>query len=199
MSHPCHGLTGGIGSGKSTAAQLFADLGARIVDTDLISHELTAPGGAAMSALREHFGADYVNAQGGLERAKMRTLVFCNAAAKQRLEAILHPLIYRQARERAEAATDASYTLVVVPLLFESGRYHDWLHRVIVLDCPEEEQVERTRQRSGLGEAQVRAIMAQQIDRTHRIELADDILHNDGSLEDLRRQVDALHKRLMML
>ncbi len=119
------GLTGGIGSGKSTVAQLFAALGARIVDTDLISHQLTQANGAAIPALLQAFGTTFIDAQGALDRARMRELVFTDRAAKERLEAILHPLILSQTREQATSPTDAPYTLIIVPLLFESGRYRD--------------------------------------------------------------------------
>lgn len=198
MKH-CYGLTGGIGSGKSTVSRLFAGLGARIVDTDLISHQLTQANGSAIQAIREIFGAEFLDAAGALDRAKMRELVFANPAEKKRLEAILHPLILSQSKEQASSATDAPYTLVVVPLLFESGRYRSWLQRVIVVDCPEQQQIERITQRSGLAEANVRAIMSQQIDRTQRLDLADEIIRNDGSMDALREQVKKLHTRLIAL
>jgi dephospho-CoA kinase len=191
------GLTGGIGSGKSTVAHLFAALGARIVDTDLISHQLTQASGAAIPAIHETFGAEFIDAQGALDRARMRQLVFTDTAAKLRLEAILHPLILVQTREQASAPTDAPYTLIIVPLLFESDHYRDWLNRVIVVDCPEQLQIERTMRRNGLSEPAVRAIMAQQIDRTRRLQLADDIISNDGDMNALREQVKKLHDRLL--
>jgi dephospho-CoA kinase len=197
--HLCHGLTGGIGSGKSTVAQLFADLGARIVDTDLISHQLTQANGAAIPLIQETFGPEFVNAQGALDRVKMRGLVFADNDAKRNLEAILHPLILSQAKALTAPITDAPYTLVVVPLLFENGRYRDWLQRTIVVDCPEQLQVMRAMQRSGLSEPAVRAIMRQQIDRAQRLQLADEIIHNDGSLDSLRAQVRELHSQLISL
>ncbi len=199
MKHLCHGLTGGIGSGKSTVAQLFADLGARIVDTDLISHQLTQTNGAAIQLIQQTFGPEFVNAQGALDRARMRGLVFVDSHAKQRLEAILHPLILAQAKALTAPITDAPYTLLVVPLLFENGRYRDWLQRVIVVDCPEQLQVMRAMQRSGLSEPAVRAIMRQQIDRAQRLQLADEIIQNDGSLDSLRVQVRELHSQLISL
>jgi dephospho-CoA kinase len=191
------GLTGGIGSGKSTVAQLFAELGARIVDTDLISHQLTRPGGAAIPLIRQAFGPEFIDDQGALDRARMRELIFADSVAKQRLEGILHPLILAQSREQASSPTDAPYTLIIVPLLFESGRYREWLHRVIVVDCPEELQIERTVRRSGLGIPEVRAIMAQQLERARRLELADDVIRNDGDLDALRTQVGKLHASLI--
>lgn len=193
------GLTGGIGSGKSTAADLFAAHGARIIDTDLISRQLTLAGGAAIPAIRATFGAQMLDADGALNRSRMRELVFGNPAEKQRLEAILHPLILVQARQMAAAPTDAPYTLIVVPLLFETGGYTGWLQRVIVLDCAEDLQVARTVRRSGLDEQAVRAIMTQQLDRAARVAQANEVIHNDDGLEMLEEQVDAMHRRLCIL
>ena len=193
------GLTGGIGSGKSTVADLFAALGARIIDTDLISRQLTQAGGAAIPALREDFGTGVIDPQGALDRAAMRKLVFTHPKEKMRLEAILHPRILAQAKQQAASPTDAPYTLVVVPLLFENRRYSDWLNRVITVDCPEETQIKRTMQRSQLDEAAVRAIMAQQLSREARLTLSDEIILNNGSLEDLEKQVVGMHHRLSAL
>ena len=193
------GLTGGIGSGKSTVADLFAALGARIIDTDLISRQLTQAGGAAIPALREDFGTGVIDPQGALDRAAMRKLVFAHPKEKMRLEAILHPRILAQAKQQAASPTDAPYTLVVVPLLFENRRYSDWLNRVITVDCPEETQIKRTMQRSQLDEAAVRAIMAQQLSREARLTLSDEIILNNGSLEDLEKQVVGMHHRLSAL
>jgi dephospho-CoA kinase len=193
----CHGLTGGIGSGKSTVAQQLGELGARVVDTDEISHQLTARDGLALPAIRQTFGTEYIMADGALDRTHMRKLIFGNPDAKQRLQDILHPLILAQAKVLAAAPTTAPYTLVVVPLLFESGCYRDWLQRVIVVDCPESEQIRRTMLRSGLDEPAVRAIMAQQIERAARLRLADEIIRNDGDLNVLKIQVSQLHQRLL--
>ena len=193
----CHGLTGGIGSGKSTVAQQLGELGARIVDTDEISHQLTARDGLALPAIRQTFGAEYVTAEGALDRPRMRQLVFGDTNAKQRLQAILHPLILAQAKAQAAVPTSAPYTLVIVPLLFESGCYRDWLQRVIVVDCPEAEQIRRTMLRSGMDEQAVRAIMAQQIGRAARLRLADEIIRNEDDLDTLKIQVAQLHQRLL--
>jgi dephospho-CoA kinase len=189
-------LTGGIGSGKSTVASLLQAAGARIVDTDAISHQLTAAGGPAMSAIAREFGPAFVATDGALDRARMRALVFSDPQAQQRLQAILHPLIREQAKSSALSPTDAPYTLVVVPLLFESGQYRDWLQRVIVVDCPEQQQIERTVRRSGLDEATVRAIMSRQMDRATRLSQADEVIRNDGDLARLQSQTANLHKRL---
>lgn len=190
------GLTGGIGSGKSTVADMFAALGVRVIDTDLISHHLTQTDGAAIPAIRDAFGPHLIDAQGALDRGKMRELVFGNPAEKQRLESILHPLIFVLTKQQAGSFTEAPYTLIVVPLLFESGRYANWLQRVIAVDCPEESQVARTTQRSSLDEPAVRAIMAQQLGREARLALSDEVISNNGSLEDLEKQVVGMHHRL---
>ena len=193
------GLTGGIGSGKSTVAGMFAAHGVRIIDTDLISHQLTQADGEAIPAIRDAFGAHLINPQGALDRSRMRDLVFADSTKKKHLEAILHPLIFAQTKRQATARTAAPYTLIVVPLLFESGRYAGWLHRVVTVDCPEEAQITRTMQRSSLNEVAVRAIMAQQLSRSERLRLTDEVIRNDGDLHDLQNQVDAMHHRLCAL
>lgn len=194
----CVGLTGGIGSGKSTAADMFAALGAAVVDTDEISRSLTGAGGAAMPAIREQFGAEYIAADGGLARDRMRGLVFGNAAAREGLEAILHPMIRALARARVEGAR-APYVLLAVPLLFETGACLDLAQRVLVVDCSEERQVERATRRSRLSAEEVRAIMASQLPRAARRARADDVIDNDNGLDALRRQVAALHARYLEL
>lgn len=194
----CVGLTGGIGSGKSTAAGLFEALGAAVVDTDAISHEITAPGGAAIPALRGAFGPETIAADGGLDRGRMRRLVFQDAAAKAKLEAILHPMIREISRERVAAAR-APYVILVVPLLLETGACLDLVRRVLVVDCGEARQVERATRRSALSAEEVRAIMASQLSRAQRLARADDVLDNDGSMEALRRQVSELHAKYLTL
>ena len=188
----CVGLTGGIGSGKSAAAEIFKALGAAVVDTDEISRSLTAARGAAMRAIREQFGPEYIAADGGLYRERMRRLVFGNAAAKQQLETILHPMIRAESRTRVAAAS-APYVILVVPLLLETGAYLDLVQCVLVVDCSEERQIERATRRSGLSADEVRAIMASQLPRAARLGHADDTLDNDGDLASLRRQVAQLH------
>lgn len=193
------GLTGGIGSGKSTVADMFAAQGARIIDTDLISHQLTRTGGQAIPAIRDRFGSAFIDTTGALDRGKMREHVFARPPQKKLLESILHPLILAQTKQIAASATDAPYTLIVVPLLFESAHYADWLNHVISVDCPEEIQIARTLQRSKLDEDTVRAIMEQQLSRSARAHLADEVIHNDGSLADLKKQVVGIHHRLSAL
>jgi len=194
----CVGLTGGIGSGKSVASDLFRSLGAAVVDTDEISRELTAPGGAAIAPIRERFGTQFIAADRGLDRARMRNLAFGDADAKRKLEGILHPLI----REQAQAAIGAArqpYVIVVVPLLFETGACADLVQRSLVVDCEERVQVRRASERSGLTADEVRRIMAAQMPRAERLKRADDVLHNDGSIEALRRRVARLHAHYLDL
>lgn len=193
------GLTGGIGSGKSTVAGLFSAQGVRIIDTDLISHRLTQPGGPAIPLIRKEFGDSHIDTHGALDRGRMRQLVFADPAAKLKLEAILHPLILAETRQQAAEPCDAPYTLVVVPLLFESGRYAEWMDRTIAVDCPEKTQLARTMQRSQLSEAEVRAILAQQLGRAERLGRADEVIRNDGTLEELKAQVIGMHRRLSAL
>ena len=194
----CVGLTGGIGSGKSTAADMLAALGAALVDTDAISRELTGSGGAAMPGIRAQFGDEYVAGDGSLDRDRMRRLVFGNAAAREALEAILHPAIRAEARAQV-AASRAPYVVLVVPLLFETGAYADLVQRVAVVDCSEERQVERATRRSRISAEDVRAIIASQLPRGARRARADDVLDNEDGLDALRGQVAELHARYLAL
>ena len=182
------GLTGGIGSGKSAAADAFARLGAAVVDTDVISHALTRAGGAAIPAIQRVFGDGYVLPSGAMDRKRMRERVFSDAAAKRSLEALLHPMI-RAESERQIAAAGGPYVLHVVPLLVESGGTRERVDRVLVVDCPEEIQVERVRARSGISEEEAQA------PRAARLAAADDVIDNSGTLDELRRQVAVLHAR----
>jgi dephospho-CoA kinase len=186
------GLTGGIGCGKTTVANLFADRGASVIDTDEIAHALTAPGGAAMPALVAEFGPSYATPDGALDRARMRELVFSSPGARARLEAILHPRI-RDATAAAAAIATGPYVIFVVPLLIESGTWRERVGRVLAIDSPEEMQIARVMARNGLPEAQVRAIMAAQVTREQRLAAADDVILNDDGLEALIPQVDRLH------
>jgi dephospho-CoA kinase len=192
------GLTGGIGSGKSTVADLFAELGTPVVDTDIIARELTAPGGAALEAIHALFGDVVMQADGTLDRAALRRRVFADSTALRQLEAILHPRI-RQAVDRALAALDAPYALVVVPLLVETGGYRDVLDRVLVVDCPEDLQIERVTARSGLTRDEAKAILAAQTGRAERLAAADDVIVNTTTREALRADVATLHQRYLAL
>ncbi len=193
MSDFIVGLTGGIGSGKSTVADEFAARGVAVVDTDVIAHALTGPGGDAMAAVREAFGASVLRADGALDRMAMRALVFSDPAARVRLEGILHPLIRQRSSEACRLAA-SPYVLLAVPLLVESGTYRRRCDRVLVVDCPEELQVRRVMARSALAEPEVKAIMATQAGRAERRAAADDILINDGDFSKVRDQVSALHE-----
>jgi dephospho-CoA kinase len=186
------GLTGGIGCGKTTVADQFAALGASVIDTDQIAHALTAPHGAAMPALLAEFGADFATPDGALDRARMRNLVFSEPGARARLETILHPKI-RDATAAAAAIATGPYVILVVPLLVESGSWAERVSRVLVVDCPEALQVQRVMGRSGLPEAQVRAIMAAQATREQRLAAADDVILNDDGIELLAPQVANMH------
>lgn len=195
------GLTGGIGSGKSAAATMLNELGAGLVDADAIAHELTAPGGTAIPAIRNEFGEAAVSADGALDRAVMRRLVFADRAAKLRLEAILHPLIGAETRRRCKEAlvSGVPYVVLVVPLLIESGDYRKRVSRVAVVDCAEETQVSRVMTRSGLARDEVERIMATQVGRKERLAAADDVIDNDGDMDFLRAQVETLHRRYLEL
>ncbi len=193
------GMTGGIGSGKTTVAELFARLGARIIDTDELSRNLTQADGAAITPIRAAFGGAYIDADGAMDRKRMRELVFSTPEAKTRLEAILHPLIFAQAQQQAALPTAAPYTVLVVPLLTESGSYRKLVQRILVVDCPEETQLQRTMQRSGLERAAALSIMAHQAGRGERLRQADDVILNDGSLEDLSAQVGKMHEKYLSL
>jgi len=185
------GITGGIGCGKSTAAAMFVGRGAGLIDTDAIAHQLTAPGSVALAEIERSFGAEYLTSEGTLDRPRLRQRIFSDAGAKHDLERILHPLI-RQEVDRQIAASRAPYVLVAIPLLVETGSYRDLVQRILVVDCDETTQIARTRQRSGIDEDQVRAIMCAQVSRTERLAAAHDVIDNDGSLDTLERQVDAL-------
>lgn len=189
------GLTGGIGCGKSTVADLFAKHEAGIIDTDVIAHQLTQAGGVAIPALRAAFGDDYIDSDGTLNRAKMRALVFADAAARQQLERLLHPLILEQAMAQLSQMREYPYVIVVVPLLPTSPGFRRLVQRVLVVDCDEPTQIARVMQRSSLTETEVRAIIASQTPRAERLKLADDVIRNDGGLDNLSAQVTALHHR----
>lgn len=190
------GLTGGIGCGKSTVADLFAARGATVIDTDQIAHALTAPHGAAMPALLAEFGADFATPEGALDRARMRALVFADPGARARLEAILHPRI-RDATAAAALLATGAYVIFAVPLLIESGSWRERVTRILVVDCAEETQVARVMARNALPAAQVRAIMAAQATRAQRLAAADDVIVNDDGIDALQPQVERLHAQYL--
>jgi dephospho-CoA kinase len=189
------GLTGGIGSGKSAAADEFARLGASVVDADAIAHELTGKGGAAISGIERVFGKEFLES-GALNRTRMRELIFSNPAAKKNLEALLHPMIREESARRIAAAT-GPYVVYVVPLLVESGNPRRGVNRVLVVDAPEETQLARARMRSALPADEVSAIIAAQARRAERLAAADDVIDNGGTLDALRKQVAVLHRKYL--
>jgi dephospho-CoA kinase len=186
------GLTGGIGSGKSFVAEMFAARGASIIDTDILAHQLTAAHGKAIPEIARHFGSEFLTPDGAMDRPRMRAHVFANAAAKKKLEAILHPQIRAGAEDAAEHAS-GTYPIFVVPLLVESGTWKERVSRVLVVDCPEEVQIARVMQRNRFSEQQVQAIMAMQAPRAARLAAADDIITNDAAPAALEPQVNRLH------
>ncbi len=192
------GLTGGIGCGKSTVAEQFARLGVHVVDTDLLAHSLSAPGGRAIAPLRAAFGDAYITPEGALDRARMRKLVFGDDSQRRRLESILHPLI-REQSQIALAAAQSAYALLVIPLLFESGNWKERVARALVVDCPIELQIERVIARSKMERAEVEAIMARQVSRNERLRLADDVIDNSGPQSSLAERVAQLDQSYLDL
>ncbi|OAJ57240.1 dephospho-CoA kinase [Paraburkholderia ginsengiterrae] len=193
------GLTGGIGSGKSTVANLFAGHGVPLVDTDVIAHRITAPGGIAMPQIAAEFGEEFVAPDGSLDRARMRTLVFSDERARKRLEGITHPLI-RAETEREQREAQGPYVIVVVPLLVESGSWKTRVSRVLTVDCSVETQISRVMSRNSFSRDQVLAIIARQATREARLAAADDVIDNDNApLDTLKAQVDAQHRVYLSL
>lgn len=192
------GLTGGIGSGKSTVARLLVDRGAVLIDADALSRATTAAGGAAIPQIQAMFGASAIGVNGALDRDAMRTLVFNDPSAKARLESIIHPLVGQEIAAQAQRAEDAGAALVVfdIPLLVESGHWRRSLHRVLVVDCQETTQVARVAARNGLATAEVEKIIAAQATRTTRLAAADVVVYNDGlSLDQLAHETGEIAAR----
>ena len=186
------GLTGGIGSGKSTVLQMLQALGAAAIDADAISRQVTAPGGAAIATIRETFGADFITADGSLDRARMREAAYADPLARKRLEAIIHPLVGQESERQVRAALAAGSTCLVfdVPLLVESGHWRRRVDKVLVVDCTPATQVERVVARSALAAGQVQAIIAAQAPRLVRLAAADIVICNEGlQLAQLQAQV----------
>lgn len=187
------GLTGGIGSGKSTVAGLLAEREAAVIDADAISRSLTAPGGRALDAIAQCFGPSMITAEGGLDRTAMRERVFTDPQAKQQLESIIHPLVEQVTQEQTQQAIDSGHTCLVfdVPLLVESGdRWRHKVQHVLVVDCDNTTQIERVMQRSGLSATEVQRIIAQQASRAQRLACADSVIYNQGiDIAGLKREV----------
>ncbi len=186
------GLTGGIGSGKSSAAQHFVRLGVPVVDADAVSRSLTAPGGAALTPIREIFG-EAVFSDGLLDRAKLRETVFADPQQKAALEALMFPLILQQMRAEMQAHATAVYGVADIPLLAENPAFQALVSRILVVDVPPDVQIERVRQRNGLSADEVKRIMAAQATREARLALADDVVDNSGSPARLAEQIERLH------
>ncbi len=186
------GLTGGIGSGKSTVLHMLAELGAATIDADAISRSTTAAGGSAIAAIAGTFGADFITAAGALDRERMRERAYADPAARKQLEAIIHPLVSQESARQVQAALDVGVRCIVfdIPLLVESGRWRAQVDRVLVVDCSPQTQIDRVVARSGLSTDQVRAIMAAQASRGERLAAADIVICNEGlSLDQLRDAV----------
>ena len=190
-------LTGGIASGKSTVADLFAALGVPVIDTDVIAREVVEPGRPALAQVVETFGPQVLDAEGRLDRKRMREHIFSDPAARRRLEAILHPAI-RAEMERQSQAADGPYQVLVIPLLAEGGR-RDHVDRVLLVDVPEELQIERVMWRDGVAREQAQASLNAQATRAQRLAMADDVLRNTGRVDDLREQVAKLHQQFLRL
>jgi dephospho-CoA kinase len=193
-------LTGGIGSGKSEAARQFAALGVPIVDTDVIAHELTAAGQPLLNEIRRIFGADFINTDGTLNRAKLREHVFNNLTERLKLEALIHPAIHQYALKQLaenENHLHPAYQILVVPLLFENNRYNGVADKILVVDCDENLQIKRAMARSSMSESDVKAMMDAQVDRNVRLKFADVIIVNEGTLAELQEKVELIHKKLI--
>jgi len=191
------GLTGGIASGKTTVANMFAELGVAIIDTDVIARSVVEPGQPALKEIRRAFGDEVLQANGTLDRKRMRAIVFNDDDQRSKLESIVHPRIREQAENQAANATSA-YHIVVVPLLAQSPMQAD-MHRILVVDCSEATQLARLLARDAETEAQARRIIASQVDRATRLAMADDVVSNEGNLAETRQQVSALHARYLSL
>ena len=198
MARPIRiGLTGGIASGKSTVADLFADMGITVIDTDVIARQVVAPGTPALDEIRSTFGASVLQTDGTLDRGAMRQVIFSDDAARLRLESILHPKIHDETVRQAGAAT-GDYMIIVVPLLADSA-LRDQMDRVLVVDCDETVQIERLLARDTETEDQARRILAAQASREQRLAIADDVIENNSTLDAITTQVSALHDRYVAL
>jgi dephospho-CoA kinase len=190
-------LTGGIASGKSAVSQFFAQRGVPVIDTDLIAHEIVEPGQAALVRIAEAFGQEFLDGNGRLDRKKMRNAIFSDPGLKNRLEGILHPAIAAEVDQRI-AQVDAPWCILVVPLFKEGGLF-TWIDRVLVVDVEESVQIERVTERDGITREQAQSILDAQPSRRERLALADDIIDNSGSLEELKARVDDLYGKYTTL
>ncbi len=188
-------LTGSIGSGKSEAAKIFAELGVPVTDVDMISHQLTAINQPLVKVIESSFGSAYITPEGALNRAAMRQLVFKDDPARAKLNAILHPAIYEEALRQLQIHKDAPYQILVIPLLFESPRYSPHINRILVIDCDEKAQIERVKQRSRLSEPEIIHIIKAQTPREKQLALANDVVENNGNVGELREKIIEIHQK----
>ena len=188
-------LTGGIGSGKSTAAHIFAELGIPITDVDVISHQLTAANQPLVKEIEKIFGNQYITPEGALNRDAMRKLVFNDDAARAKLNAILHPAIYDEAVKALTFTKNAPYQILVIPLLFESPHYKKLINRILLINCDEKIQIERVKTRSQLSESEIIKIIRTQTPQNERLTLADDVIQNDGNVKELRKKILEIHQK----
>jgi dephospho-CoA kinase len=198
---PLVGLTGGIGSGKTAVSDLLGALGAGIIDTDLISHQITAPRGKAIPLITKAFGAEFIDPQGALNRPKMRTLVFSDPKARQSLEQITHPLIQQETAKQASELVNSGvpYLVFVVPLLIESGSWVNLIDYLVVVDCPEETQIQRVMHRNNMTRPEVENILKVQANRSTRLAEANAVIENQGNLDDLKPAVLNLHQQILRI
>ena len=190
-------LTGGIGSGKSAAAKIFAELGVPVTDVDVISHELTAANQPLVKDIKANFGSYYITPEGALDRAAMRKLVFSDEAARTKLNALLHPAIYDAAMLQLQVNKGAPYQVLVVPLLFDSPRYLPHINSILVIDCDEKTQIERVKQRSKIPESEIINIIKAQTSRKKQLSLANEVIENNGNVEKLREKILEIHQKYL--
>ncbi|KAG1647833.1 Dephospho-CoA kinase [Nymphon striatum] len=188
-------LTGGIGSGKTQATNMFAVLGVPIVDLDVISHQLTAANQPLVDTIKSTFGNEYVSEDGALERTKMRQLVFNSDSARSQLNNLLHPAIFEEAFKQLKKIKNSPYAIIAIPLLKEDSAYRTIIDRVLTIDCDEDTQIDRVKVRNHLSEEEIKKIIASQVPRPVRLKMADDIIKNDGNIEELSQKVENLHQK----
>lgn len=193
------GLTGLIGSGKSTAADLFAALDVPVIDTDIIARELTVANGLAISSLADAFGLQIINIDGSLNRARLREIVFNDHNQRIILEQILHPMILKELQQRIKAVGSCDYLIAVVPLLFRVSEYMTLISRSLFVDCDYDMLLNRVKKRDKLTKPQIDAILAEQVSRDKQVDLADDIIRNEGNLVQLSQQVSKLHQKYLLM
>ena len=190
-------LTGGIGSGKSEASKIFSELGVPITDMDVISHELTAANQPLVSVIKAEFGKTYISPEGALNRAAMRKLVFSDATARAKLNAILHPAIFDESMRQLALHQDAPYQILAIPLLFENPNYLPHINRILLIDCDGSTQIARVKQRSQLAETEIRNIIKAQTPREQRLSQADDVIENNENIEKLRKNILEIHQKYL--